>query len=184
MKNIIAWMATAATLSFSPVLVAGQNDPRLDDLFLALKAAPREAASAPIEAQIWTLWTLSGIDDIDRLMALGVGAMAIRDFSTANAVFTTIVEKAPNFAEGWNKRATLYYLMGAMKDSAKDVEKTLQLEPRHFGALSGLGLIRLAEENEKAALKAFERGIAVHPHMAGATTYIRKLKLKLLGRKI
>ncbi len=184
MKNIMAWMATAATLSFSPVLLAGQNDPRLDDLFRALKAAPSEAASAPIESRIWALWTRSGIDDIDRLMALGMEAMTIRDFPTADAVFTTIVENAPNFAEGWNKRATLYYLMGAVKKSVDDVEKTLALEPRHFGALSGLGLIRLAEENEKAALEAFERGLAIHPHMAGATTYIRKLKLKLLGREI
>ena len=184
MKNIMAWMATAATLSFSQVGLAGQNDPRLDELFRALKAAPSEAASAPIESRIWALWSRSGIEDIDRLMALGIQAMTIRDYPTANAIFTTIVEKAPNFAEGWNKRATLYYLMGAVRKSAADAEKTLALEPRHFGALSGLGLIRLAEEDEKAALEAFQRGLAIHPHLAGATTYIRKLKLKLLGRGI
>ena len=182
MKNIMAWMATAATLSFSQPVLSGQNDPRLDDLFLALKGAPSEERAAMIEAKIWALWTASGIDDIDRLMALGLAAMGIRDFSTADAVFTTIVEKAPRFAEGWNKRATLYYLMGALDKSEADAQKTLALEPRHFGALSGLGLIHLAQENETAALEAFERGLAIHPHMAGASTYIRKLKLKLRGR--
>ena len=184
MKNIMAWMATAATLSFGQPVLSGQNDPRLDDLFVTLKAASSEEHAATIETRIWALWTASGIDDIDRLMALGLAAMGIRNFSTADAVFTTIVEKAPRFAEGWNKRATLYYLMGALDKSAADVEKTLSLEPRHFGALSGLGLIHLAREDENAALEAFERGLAIHPHLAGATTYIRKLKLKLRGRGI
>ncbi len=184
MKTLMAWMTTAATLNFAQPVTAGQNDPRLDTLFVALRAAASEREAAPIEARIWAIWTESGIDDIDRLMALGIAAMGIRDFRTAESVLTTIVEKAPDFAEGWNKRATLYYLMGQMEKSAADVAKTLSLEPRHFGALSGLGLIRLAEENEKAALEAFERGLAIHPNMAGATTYIRKLKLKLLGRSI
>ncbi len=184
MKNFMAWMATAATLNFAAPVVAGQNDPRLNDLFAALKAAASEKEAAPIEARIWAIWTESGIEDIDRLMALGIAAMGIRDFRTAESVFTAIVRQAPDFAEGWNKRATLYYLMGKMEKSAADVDRVLSLEPRHFGALSGLGLIRLAEENEREALKAFERGLAIHPNMAGATTYIRKLKLKLLGRGI
>lgn len=184
MKKFMAWMATAATLSFALPAPGGQNNPLLDELFAALKSAPNEQAAAPVEAQIWALWTDSGIDDIDRLMALGIAAMGLQDFATANAFFTTIVEKAPEFAEGWNKRATLYYLMGAFDRSTADVKKTLALEPRHFGALSGLGMIRLAQDDEDGALDAFERALRIHPNIAGATSHIRALREKLRGREI
>jgi len=180
----MAWLATAATLSFALPVLGGQNDPHLDGLFTALKSAPSAEAAAPVEARIWALWTDSGTDDIDRLMALGINAMGVRNFATANSAFTTIVEKAPEFAEGWNKRATLYYLMGALGRSAADVEKTLALEPRHFGALSGLGLIRLAQDDEGGALEAFERALEIHPNIAGATSHIRALREKLKGRSI
>lgn len=184
MKDIMAWMKRSATLNFDaavPVRTA-QNDPRLSELFDALRNAPDESAAQPIEDRIWMLWSESGIEDIDKLMALGVAAMGVRDFTTADAVLTTIVEKAPGFAEGWNKRATLYYMMGKLEKSEADAEKTLALEPRHFGALSGLGMIRLAQDDERGALEAFERALAIHPHMVGATTHIRKLRLKLRGR--
>jgi len=184
MKKTMAWMATAATLTFALPLFGGQNDPQLDALFAALKSAPSEQAAAPVEARIWALWTASGTDDIDRLMALGVSAMGEGDFATANAAFTAIVEKAPGFAEGWNKRATLYYLIGAFDRSTADVEKTLTLEPRHFGALSGLGMIRLAQGDENGALAAFDRALGIHPNVAGATSHIQALREKLKGRQI
>ncbi len=184
MKKTMAWMAAVVMLSFTLPLFGGQNDPHLDELFAALKSAPSEQVAAPVEARIWRLWTESGIDDIDRMMALGIAAMDKRDFATANAAFTTIVEMAPEFAEGWNKRATLYYLMGAFDRSAADVEKTLALEPRHFGALSGLGMIRLAQGDERSALEAFERALSIHPNMAGATSHIRALREKLKGQRI
>jgi tetratricopeptide (TPR) repeat protein len=184
MKNFLAWLATAATLSFALPLQGGQNNPHLDALFAALKTAPGAQAAAPVEARIWALWTESGSDDIDRMMALGITAMEARDFANANAAFTAIVERAPEFAEGWNKRATLYYLMGALERSAADVGKTLALEPRHFGALSGLGLIHLAQDDEPGALEAFERALIIHPNMAGADSHIRALREKLKGRAI
>jgi tetratricopeptide (TPR) repeat protein len=184
MKNFMAWLATAATLSFALPVNGSQDHPQLDELFEALKSATSEQTAAPLEAHIWLLWTASGSDDIDRLMTLGAAALGARDFDTADAAFTTIVEKAPGFAEGWNKRATLYYMMGALDRSTSDVEKTLILEPRHFGALSGLGLIRLAQDDEAGALEAFERALLIHPHMAGATTHIRELRDKLKGRAI
>ena len=184
MKRVMAWMATAATLTFTLPVHGGQENPLLDELFAALKSAPSEQAAAPLEARIWALWTDSGADDIDRLMAHGITAMGVGDFATANAAFTAIVEKAPGFAEGWNKRATVYYLMGAFDRSTSDVDKTLALEPRHFGALSGLGMIRLQQDDETGALEAFERALAIHPNIAGATSHIWALREKLKGRAI
>lgn len=184
MKKTMAVIAVALMLGVTLPSFAGQGDARLVELFRALKSAPSKHVAAPVEAGIWTLWIDSGIAAIDRLMALGIAAMGVRDFATADAVFTAIVERAPEFAEGWNKRATLYYLMGALKRSKADVAKTLALEPRHFGALSGLGLIRLAEHDEGGALDAFERALRIHPNMAGATSHIRMLREKLKGRGI
>jgi len=184
LRRTFAWLAAAATLSFATVGLANQSDPRLPGLFDRLKAAasPEEAADA--EGRIWAIWHVSGDETIDRMMAEGVNAMTFRDLDRALAVFDAMVGKAPNFAEAWNKRATVRYLRGEYRGSIADIERTLALEPRHFGALSGLGLVHLAQGNEAEALGAFDRALAVHPHLAGAETHIRALREKLKGRGI
>ena len=184
LKRVLSWIATAATLGFATIGLAAQNDPRLPALFDRLEAAPSAEAAAETEQAIWAIWHLSGTEEIDRVMAVGLHAMARRDFARALTAFETIVERAPDFAEGWNKRATLYYLMGRFEDSKADIERTLALEPRHFGALSGLGLVHLALDEEDSALAAFDRALEIHPNMAGADTHIRALRDKLRGRRI
>ena len=184
MKHVMAWMATAATLSFALSTEGGQNDPRLPALFDALAAARSAEEAAPIEARIWELWTTSGENDIDRLMVVGLTAMSIQDYPRALAAFSEIVERKPDFAEGWNKRATVRYLMGDYARSTEDIERVLALEPRHFGALSGLGLIALAIGDPEQALDAFDTALMIHPHMAGADTHIRELRERLKGRGI
>jgi len=184
MKNIATWMATAATLSFAVAASAGQNDPRLDDLFAALRASPSEAAAEPIEAEIWSLWTRAGDREVDRLMAAGMAAMAADRYRLALAAFDKVVERAPDFAEGWNKRATVHYLTGDYHSSVSDVEHTLALEPRHFGALSGLGMIALELGEEERALDAFEAALDINPWLAGRNTHIRELRDRLRGRGI
>jgi tetratricopeptide (TPR) repeat protein len=184
MKRVMAWMATAATLSFTVPTWGGQNDSRLAPLFHALKTATSADQAEIVEARIWALWTQSGDKGIDRLMASGLAAMAGKRYDDALAAFTEIIEQKPDFAEGWNKRATLYYLLGDYQRSTEDVEKTLALEPRHFGALSGLGLIALALGEERQALEAFEAALLIHPHMTGADTHIRALREKVKGRGI
>ena len=99
-----------------------------------------------------------------------------RAFEAALTSFNTVIEMRPDFAEGWNKRATLYYLVGEFERSIADVERTLALEPRHFGALSGLGLINMALERPVEALAAFEAALAVHPHMPNAKRMIKQLR--------
>lgn len=184
MKRIMAWMAAAATLNFAVPTSGGQNDPRLAALLDALSVAESAESAAPIEARIWELWTNSGEAGIDRLMAIGLSAMAVENYPHALAAFDEVIEKKPDFAEGWNKRATVHYLMGAYQRSTEDIEHVLALEPRHFGALSGLGLIAMAIGDPEQALEAFETALLIHPHMAGADTHIRALRDKLKGRGI
>jgi tetratricopeptide (TPR) repeat protein len=184
MKRVMAWMAAAASLSFAMPTLGGQNDPRLPSLFDALSAARSAADAAPIEGQIWALWTSSGESEIDRVMAIGLSAIGAQDYPEALVAFGRIIEKKPDFAEGWNKRATVHYLMGDYQRSTEDIEHVLALEPRHFGALSGLGLIALAIGEPEQALEAFETALMIHPNMAGADTHIRELREMLRGRGI
>ncbi len=101
-----------------------------------------------------------------------------RNFGEALARFNEVIEKDPEFAEGWNRRATLYFLMGDYEASIADIQSTLALEPRHFGALSGLGLVNIQLERFGAAIEAFEEALKVNPHMPGA-----KQNIKLLRRR-
>jgi len=156
--------------------MAAQDDPRLNDLFAELKTAQTMGDVAGIEAQIWHLWGLSSDAAIDRILAGGAAAMNHRQFDAALTSFNTVIEMRPDFAEGWNKRATLYYLIGEYERSIADVERTLALEPRHFGALSGLGLVNLALKRPAEALAAFEAALAVHPHMPHAKNMIERLR--------
>ncbi len=183
-KRVVAWLATAATLSFATIGLGAQNDPRLPALFDRLEAAPSAEAAAEVEQAIWSIWHVSGNQEIDRMMAAGLHAMARRDFRRALAAFDEITRNAPGFAEGWNKRATIHYLIGRFAESRSDIARTLALEPRHFGALSGLGLVHLALDEEEEALAAFDRALEIHPNMAGADTHIRALRDKLRGRGI
>lgn len=184
LKRVFSWIATAATLSFATMGLAAQNDPRLAELFDQLRAAPSAESAADTEQEIWSIWHVTGTEAIDRIMAVGLHAISQRDFDRALLAFDTITERAPYFAEGWNKRATVYYLMGRFAESKSDIERTLALEPRHFGALSGLGLVFLALDQEEAALAAFERALEIHPHLTGADTHIEALRDKLRGRGI
>ena len=114
-------------------------------------------------------------------MLRGLQAMAEDDEDQAVAAFNEIVEQKPDFAEGWNKRATAYFIMGDFDASVADIERTLQLEPHHFGALSGLGQIYLALDNKTAALKAFEAALAINPHLTSVKAAVESLKKQLQG---
>jgi len=179
------WIALvlAAILVTAPA-PADQQDARLDGLFDRLQTARNQDEADIISEPIWAIWTYAGIEDVDRLMSVGIVAMAQGQFAVALAAFDAIVAKAPKFAEGWNKRATVYYLIGRYQDSIADVERTLALEPRHYGAISGLGLIHLALGQDKAALAAFERALRVNPHMPVIHEHVRALKRKLQGAPI
>ncbi|MFQ5902310.1 MAG: tetratricopeptide repeat protein [Candidatus Binatia bacterium] len=110
--------------------------------------------------------------------------MSRRNYEEALVSFNKVVEADPDFAEGWNKRATVYYLMGEFVASVRDIERTLTLEPRHFGALSGLGLIYLALGEDRLALEAFEAALKVNPHLPGAQAHAEEVRWRLRGKRI
>jgi len=165
-------------------VAADQTDKRLDALFAQLKAAPSYAAAQPVEAAIWEIWSESDDPAARILLAEGIGAMARRDYRMALEKFDQIVKIAPDFAEGWNKRATVNYLIGLYPASLSDIEKTLALEPRHFGALSGRGLVLIELNEEALALDSFEAALAIHPTLPGAATNAKILHKRLKDRAI
>jgi tetratricopeptide (TPR) repeat protein len=161
---------------------ADQKDARLPALFDALKAAPDPTAALEIEAKIWTIWLEAHDPAIDRLMTEGSEAMGTARYGTALEKFNAIIAQKPDFAEGWNKRATLYYLMGNYAQSLADIDHTLELEPRHIGALSGLGLVNIRMEREEAAADAFKRVLKIDPQSGSAKSNL-KIVEEILKRK-
>jgi tetratricopeptide (TPR) repeat protein len=161
-----------------------QTDPRLKDLFERLKTAATPEAAAPLESEIWTIWAKSGDTDLDQVLEVGSRAMALGDTATALKIFDVVVRKAPDFAEGWNKRATVYYMMGNYEASLADIDRTLELEPHHFGALAGLGLVNIALERDEAALDAFERVLKVTPQSQNARHNIEIVKQRIKDKSI
>jgi tetratricopeptide (TPR) repeat protein len=145
------------SLTLSTGASADQTDSRLPALFEQLQQAKTPAEAATIEGVIWAIWTESGNKELDRLMMEGMAAMAVRDYATALADFDEVTNRAPQFAEGWNRRATLLYLLGDLQSSLDDIGRVLKLEPRHFGALAGLGLVNLGLDHEEAARDASAR---------------------------
>ena len=179
-----AALAALAVLAFLSTAEARQDDPRLDALFARLEATADKGEALAVQAEIWRIWIESGDEDLDALMATGANAMQARHFDPALESFNAIIEADPDFAEGWNKRATLYYLMGLYEESIEDVERTLALEPRHFGALSGMGLIHTELEDPNAALAWFEQALAVNPHMPFIAMRAAVLRKMLEGEPI
>jgi Tetratricopeptide repeat len=168
-----AVLAVLLLLGATSPAAADQRDPRLGPLFDQLKTTDDTSA---VEAQIWEIWSVSGDAPTDALMQSGTSALAASDFDHALEAFDQVVKRAPEFAEGWNKRATTLYAMGRYGESVADIATVLRLEPRHFGALSGLGLCNAQQDKLQAAVDAFERALTVNPNMPGVRLNIRNLK--------
>jgi tetratricopeptide (TPR) repeat protein len=163
---------------------ADQADKRLPPLFDQLKATRSPGEAEAIQQTIWALWMESANAEVNLLMLEGVDAMNQGALKRALAAFDSMVELAPSFAEGWNKRATVEFLIGDYKASVADIHKTLELEPRHWGALSGLGQIYLALDDEEAALRALKRALEIDPYLASVRAKIQEIEAKLEKRKI
>ncbi len=184
MKRLATPVIALALLVLAFAAQAAQNDARLDGLFARLKSAANPVEARLVEEAIWQIWLISNDARTDALMARGIVAMDRGANARALAAFDDIVKILPGFAEGWNKRATVHYLMGSYEASLGDIVRTLALEPRHFGALSGRGLVNLALGREEAALEAFEAALRIHPHLPGAKSHIKALRERLKGKAI
>ena len=183
MRYILAILVAALGLGFADAQ-SDQTDPRLKDLFEQLRAAPTAEAAAGIESQIWVIWASSGDPELDQVFEVGSRALAIGDARTALKIFDAIVRKAPGFAEGWNKRATVHYMMGNYEASIADIDRTLELEPHHFGALAGLGLINIELDRDEAALDAFERVLKIIPQSQSARQNLDFVKQRIKDKSI
>ena len=174
----------ALLLAVSGGLRADQTDPRLDRLFARLQVTQDLAEAKLIEQAIWQLWIRTDDELLNLEVAAGIAAMHEGKLAEALRIFDAVVARYPNYAEGWNKRATLHYYMDANEASLADVARTLALEPRHFGALAGLGLIYTELGDEAKALAAMEQALRVHPHMPTVRANAEALRKRIEDKAI
>ena len=164
---------------------AGADKTRgLDFLFGALKAAPDEASAKHVEARIRAIWLQTASDTTALLMTRAKAAMDAKNADVAIKLLDAVIKLHPDYVEGWNQRATLYYLTNDYTRSLQDVEQVLAREPRHFGALVGLGKIMQDLGDDKRALDAFRRALAINPHLEKLPELVKTLSEKVEGRDI
>ncbi len=156
----------------------------LDFLFGALKAAPDETTAKAIEDRIWAQWLASGSDTVNLLMMRVKTAVDREDFDLAIRLLDAIIEIRPDYAEAWNRRATVFYLKKDFSNALIDLRQALRREPRHFAALAGLGTIMQEIGDDKRALDAFRAALALHPRLKGMEEKVRGLTETVEGRRI
>lgn len=211
-RNCRIAILVAAVMTAVPVMAFAQNDPRiipppkqqkklpeapsklpkvgadrtrgLDFLFGALKAAPDEASAKHVEARIWALWMQTPSDTAALLMVRAKTAMDAKKPDIALKLLDSVVKLRPDYIEAWNRRATLHYLKNDYAHSLEDIQQVLVREPRHFGALAGLGMIMQDIGEEKRALEAFRKALAVNPYLEKVPELIKALTEKVEGRDI
>ena len=135
------------------------------------------------EGAMWQVWSRSGDATIDRLFETGVAQMQASQGDEAVETFSEIIRRRPDFAEGWNKRATVYYMMGEYQKSLADCDEVMKRNPYHFGALSGYGMIYMQLDQPATALTYFERALAVNPNLESTRQTIELLKTLLIQRR-
>ncbi|MEL6374861.1 MAG: hypothetical protein AAFR04_12945 [Pseudomonadota bacterium] len=156
----------------------------LNQRFAALKRAPDKASARKISAQIWQLWLSSGDVRIDKLVREAQFDRSARDFQNALTKLALVVRERPKYAEGYNQRAIIYFMMREYDRSLADIRATLRLEPRHYGALAGRGLIHMAREKWADALRAYEAAMVVYPYLPAAETLVPILRKRIGQQKI
>ena len=171
-------------LSVGPV-AADQSDPSLDRLFDELQRTGSEAEVDRLTAEIWQRWVAHDSDRrADRMMRAGMDLMNRGLLEQAEQLFSALIGARPDFAEAWNKRATIRFLRGDDIGSRRDIVRVIELEPRHFGALSGLGMIHMRAGDLQAALQAFEAALRVNPHLDQAIDITARLRKRLRGQAL
>ena len=173
-------------LTYSYFSFADTNQQKkIDDLFDQLKIASNYENSKIIESKIWELWTTHPSENsLTALLADGSFYMSQNKLETAYETFTKTIELDSNWAEAWNKRATVLYLMGKYELSQADIDKVLELEKRHFGALSGQGLVQTALNNYQKAIDSYIEAHKIHPNMKSPIIMIEKLQLQIKKESI
>jgi tetratricopeptide (TPR) repeat protein len=205
--GLAAFLAAAAGLGLAPAIAETDDAPgtvdklpnapdklpkppkgdrarNIDFLFEALKAAPDEDIAKQVESRIWAIWLASGSDTTDLLMNRVKAAIEAKDTALAVQLLDSIIEIKPDYIEAWNRRATLFFSMKDYGRAMTDIREVLNREPRHFGALAGLGMILEELGDDKQALEAFRKALAVNPHMKKIPDMVKTLTEKVEGRDI
>ena len=173
---ILALLLVSLKVLPPSLALADQRDGRLDDLFVRLQVTQDPADVDVIQRQIWQIWIEVDEPLVRQRMRHGVRAMAKRRYKSALVSFDHAIEIAPEFAEAWNKRATVHILMGNSRASMADLYQTLQLEPRHFGAWSALAVLYNAAGVTPAAIRSLEVALRINPHMRRAKALLDQLR--------
>lgn len=158
-------------------------DLRLPPLFEKLRATQSPSEASMIEWMIREIWLEVDNPSTQKLLERAMNAMEARDMYLASSQLDQIVNEAPEFAEGWNKRATIHFIAGDFEASMADIQQTLALEPRHFEAMVKLGLICMQLDDPAAALRSFEAALAVHPHRRHLKQGVDRLRKQLAKRR-
>jgi tetratricopeptide (TPR) repeat protein len=176
-------IVAAVVLVFLAATPALAQTVKLDDLFARLKTA-NETESKRITQDIWIEWSKSGSPAMDLLLERGRNAMAQGHPEIAIQHLTALIDHDPEFAEGWNARATAYYQTGNLGPAVADIGHVLTLNPRHFGALAGLGAIFEELEKPKEALEVYKAALAINPHAEGVEAAIARIESKMQGKDL
>lgn len=171
----------AAVICGIPVVAAAQST--VDD-FLDRLANPELRNWEVVEEEIYQRWQISGSATADYLLRQGIEAMEAQDYDAAYDHLTALTDHAPDFAEGWNARATLFFEQQMYGPAIADLQRTLALEPRHFGALTGLGLMLEDMGDTEHALRAFEAAHAIHPNQPDIERLLNELRVRLEGEAL
>ena len=164
MRVIFKILIISISLLFaSKIALADQNDPRLNNLFKKLNETENQDEIRDLISDIWNIWYEVDDPKVIEYFEKGIQAMNLRNYPLAIRFFNNLIEKDPNFAEGWNKRATVHFMMGNFDQSMQDIIKTLELEPRHFGALDGMGLIFIHQGQFQQALDVYDKMLEIFP---------------------
>jgi tetratricopeptide (TPR) repeat protein len=166
----VAWIANRGTMADAPLLHERLRD---ESAFVRSFA----------EQGLWLLWSRSGDTGIDMMMADATEHMQASRYREAISLLSEVIQRKPDFAEGWNRRATVYFLAGELKKSIADCDEVLKRNPGHFGALSGLGQIYLQMQDEAKALEWFRRALEVNPNMLGVEMNVKMLEERLKARR-
>jgi len=163
-------LAETGTMADVPALVSALRD-------------ADERVRGLAERALWEVWSRSGIEDVDHLLRAGVAEMQHGQLEASIDTFSEVIRRRPDFAEGWNKRATVYYLVGEYRKSAADCDEVLKRNPAHFGALSGYGMIWLRLDEPARALERFEQALAVNPNLESVRETIETLRAFLIQQR-
>ncbi len=164
MRVIFKILIVSISLLFaSKVALADQNDPRLNNLFKKLNETENQDEIRDLISDIWNIWYEVDDPKVIEYFEKGIQAMNLRNYPLAIRFFNNLIEEDPNFAEGWNKRATVHFMMGNFDQSMQDIIKTLELEPRHFGALDGMGLIFIHQGQFQQAIDVYDKMLEIFP---------------------